>query len=83
MLAGLVRDLFFVNWKIQANSLKFNGIQPSSYVKLFYSFVIVRFIAESTLTLMNETGEALSQPAITCSKLTIETLEQGVKYVQS
>ena len=23
-----------------------------------------------------------SQPAITCSKLTIETLEQGVKYVQ-
>ena len=25
----------------------------------------------------------LSQPAFTCSKLTIETLEQGVKYVQS
>ena len=24
-----------------------------------------------------------SQPAITCSKLPIETLEQGVKYVQS
>ena len=24
----------------------------------------------------------LSQPAITCSKLAIETLEQGVKYVQ-
>ena len=24
-----------------------------------------------------------SEPAITCSKLTIETLEQGVKYVQS
>ena len=24
-----------------------------------------------------------SQPAITCLKLTIETLEQGVKYVQS
>ena len=23
------------------------------------------------------------QPAITCSKLTIETLEQGVKYAQS
>ena len=26
---------------------------------------------------------AASQPAIACSKLTIETLEQGVKYVQS
>ena len=25
----------------------------------------------------------LSQPVIACSKLTIETLEQGVKYVQS
>ena len=25
----------------------------------------------------------VAQPAITCSKLTIETLEQGVKYVQS
>ena len=25
----------------------------------------------------------LTQPAITCSKLTIETVEQGVKYVQS
>ena len=24
-----------------------------------------------------------AQPAITCSKLTIETLDQGVKYVQS
>ena len=24
-----------------------------------------------------------TQPAITCSKLTTETLEQGVKYVQS
>ena len=24
-----------------------------------------------------------SQPAFSCSKLTIETLEQGVKYVQS
>ena len=23
------------------------------------------------------------QPAITCSKLTIEALEQGVKYIQS
>ena len=26
---------------------------------------------------------AFTQPAITCSKLTIETLEQGLKYVQS
>ena len=26
---------------------------------------------------------ALSTPGFTCSKLTLETLEQGVKYVQS
>ena len=32
----------------------------------------------------NEMGERLVLlPAITCSKLTIETLEQGMKYVQS
>ena len=30
-----------------------------------------------------DTLNSLSQPAIACSKLTIETLEQGVKYVQS
>ena len=28
-------------------------------------------------------AEKRPQPAFTCSKLTIETLEQGVKYVQS
>ena len=28
-------------------------------------------------------GFTASQPAFTCSKLTIETVEQGVKYVQS
>ena len=27
-------------------------------------------------------GAAVSQPAISCSGLAIETLEQGVKYVQ-
>ena len=28
-------------------------------------------------------GEDQTQSSITCSKLTIESLEQGVKYVQS
>ena len=28
------------------------------------------------------TNNMLTQSAFTCSKLTIETLEQGVKYVQ-
>ena len=30
-----------------------------------------------------ESDNLALQPAITCSKLTIETVEQGVKYVQS
>ena len=32
---------------------------------------------------LNSNREKCTQPAITCSKLTIETVEQGVKYVQS
>ena len=31
----------------------------------------------------NEISGAFSQLTFTCSKLTIETLEKGVKYVQS
>ena len=41
--------------------------------KIFDSFKKVIHINQKVLT----------QPAFTCSKLTIETLEQGVKYVQS
>ena len=39
---------------------------------------------ESLVTFLEalQSGENTSQPAFTCSKLTIETLEQGVKYVQ-
>ena len=39
-----------------------------------------------TFPLQNENrivSKEWSQPAFTCSKLTTETLEQGVKYVQS
>ena len=32
---------------------------------------------------LNSKQGGSTQPAFTCSKLTIETLEQGVKYVQS
>ena len=37
---------------------------------------------ESVITIPLQ-KKTISQPAFTCSKLTIETLEQGVKYVQS
>ena len=39
--------------------------------------------SKSVFTKNLEHGYYTTQPAITCSKLTIETLEQGVKYVQS
>ena len=41
------------------------------YLKIFDAFVLVFPLLTST------------QPAITCLKITIETLEQGVKYAQS
>ena len=36
-----------------------------------------------SITQSNSINWFLSQPAFTCSKLAMETLEQGVKYVQS
>ena len=40
-------------------------------------------VASLTKTLLNLTIIQFIRPAITFSKLTIEPLEQGVKYVQS
>ena len=42
-----------------------------------------RSFADSNHKFFNQIVLVLSQPAITCSKLTIETLDQGVKDVQS
>ena len=41
---------------------------------LFLSFLMKK---------VKKTKQKYTQPAITCSNLTIETLEKGVKYVQS
>ena len=45
----------------------------------------VRIVFDVRLKVMDVvfTNVFITQPAITYSKLTIETLEQGVKYVQS
>ena len=58
----------------------------SRYLVAFNIFILV--LTQTVLNLMqNKLKDAkilnCSQPAITCSKVTIETLEQGVKYVQS
>ena len=46
---------------------------------------IVELVIETTEYLKTQKSNVVvsNQPAITCLKLTIETLEQGVKYVQS
>ena len=46
---------------------------------------IVELVIETTEYLKTQKSNFVvsNQPAITCLKLTIETLEQGVKYVQS
>ena len=51
-------------------------LHKMSAVVVYYSFL-------SSTFLYFETFSYNTQPAITCSKLTIETLEQGVKYAQS
>ena len=46
------------------------------------SFLITKSLTATSVGLLKK-AQGTSQPAFTCSKLTIETLEQGVKYVQS
>ena len=45
----------------------------------FHKEMIIRHNQTSKIMRKN----SFTQPAFTCSKITIETLEQGVKYVQS
>ena len=48
-----------------------------------YSFSQCTLERVSSFTKLINNIQYQSQPTFTCSKLTIETLEQGVKYVQS
>ena len=53
-------------------------------LQLFYQAVPFSVIILTVYFLYNSFSfELYSQAAITCSKLTTETLEQGMKYVQS
>ena len=45
--------------------------------------IIQMSVDKFLLQMTNQLQTVQTQPAFTCSKLTIETLEQGVKYVQS
>ena len=52
-------------------------------MELCTSSIIHKYQKYKLLIFTKSVSYDLSQPAIACSKLTIETLEQGVKYVQS
>ena len=59
-------------------------IQFTSFVQGIVTFNPKSFSSKNTSRKTgNELEYSISHPANICSKLTIETLEQGVKYVQS
>ena len=51
--------------------------------RVFKTSRVVQMQNFKTMMVAVRTAYITAQPAFTCSKLTIETLEQGVKYVQS
>ena len=62
--------------------LMFVDVPPEFFIFMFeYSIWLLQ--QRSIYISIFDDGIITSKPAFTCSKLTIETLEQGVKYVQS
>ena len=55
----------------------------NKYLVISNQFLIVSITLKLDILISAFSFSVTSQPPITCSKLTIETLEQGVKYVQS
>ena len=52
--------------------------QSFHLIPIFHKTIVINLLARIVVNKLTAT-----QPVITCSKLTIEILEQGVKYVQS
>ena len=55
----------------------------NDFFKLFIFEFLSAVFEKISIFKVTSPAEDDTQLAITCSKLTIETLEQGVKYVQS
>ena len=63
-------------------SIRQQQIQPKLKLKIYLSYQ--KFFLVVTANIENlDCVQQVSQLAFTCSKLTIETLEQGLKYAQS
>ena len=61
------------------------GVFIVSFEPFSYIVLVIPLLALNNLILAGKVPLSMLyiQPAITCSKLKIETLEQGAKYVQS
>ena len=64
-------------------SLVFYSLYPGLLQNISTVLMTESRFFHTTLKCIKKCWEGFTQPAIACSKLTIETLEQGVKYVQS
>ena len=63
----------FISWKTKRNACASDSFSVAWAQFKLYVFPPFSIVGNFLTT----------QPTITCSKLTVETLEQGVKYVQS
>ena len=74
------RNRVRVNGSFSDDFLVQVGLRLGSVLSPLLSIIMLETISRE-IRISRRT--ALSQPAFTCSKLTIEALEQSVKYVQS
>ena len=68
--------VFDVCWRL-------NGYVPPEFFIFMFEYSIWLLQQRSIYISIFDDGIITSQSAFTCSKLTIETLKQGVKYFQS
>ena len=61
----------------QTICLKLVGLAVKGLTEIYYKYTNSLYYTIQSSIVQS------AQPAITCSKLTMETLEQGMKYVQS
>ena len=63
-------------------SIRQQQIQPKLKLKIYLSYQKIFLVVTANIENL-DCVQQVSQLAFTCSKLTIETLEQGLKYGQS
>ena len=67
--------------------VNFAKFLSAAFLQNIFERLLLKIVHSEQIFIQNQQPQSIihvrSQPAFTCSKLTIETLEQGVKYVQS